>query len=51
MKTFINNLFSRKFLLCLGTAMVMIASKQYDQALIVALGYCGINVAESKVLK
>lgn len=51
MKTIIQNLLSRKFLLALGTIIVFIANKQYDQVMFTVLGYCGINVADSKLNK
>ena len=46
MKQFLLSLLSRKFLLALGTVLVMIANKQYVGAVTVVLGYMGINVAD-----
>jgi len=45
MKEFFKSLLSRKFLLVLGTTIVLIASSQYVEAVAVVLGYLGINVA------
>ena len=49
MKTFLLSLLSRKFLIALGTILVFVANKQYDQALITALGYMGINIVDTKI--
>lgn len=49
MKEFLKSLLSRKFLLALGTALVFIASEQYDQALYVVLAYLGFNTAQKFV--
>lgn len=49
MKDFFKSLLSRKFLLALGTTLVLISSGQYDQAVIVVLGYLGVNVVNKMV--
>lgn len=49
MKEFLKSLLSRKFLLALGTVIVLIASEQYMEAVAVVLGYLGINVANKAV--
>lgn len=49
MKDFLKSLLSRKFLLTLGTTIVLIASEQYMEAVAVVLGYLGINVANKAV--
>ena len=49
MKEFLKSLLSRKFLLALGTVIVLIASEQYMEAIAVVLGYLGINVANKAV--
>ena len=40
---------SRKFLLALGTVLVLIANEQYNEAVVVVLGYLGVNVADQKL--
>jgi len=49
MKDFLKSLLSRKFLLALSAALVFVANKQYDQVVIVVLGYLGVNVADVKL--
>lgn len=49
MKQFLISILSRKFLLTLGTVLVLTASEQYNEAVIVVLGYLGVNVADAKL--
>jgi hypothetical protein len=51
MKTFLKSLLSRKFIIAVCSVIALFAAKQYDQAIIVALGYMGINVVDTKVRK
>ena len=43
MKQFVRSLFTRKFLLAFGSAVVFIANGQYDLALFAVLGYLGVE--------
>lgn len=45
MKVFIASLLSRKFLLALGTFLVLVANNQYTEAVAVVIGYLGAEGA------
>lgn len=49
MKEFVRSLFTRKFLLALGTAIVFIANGAYTEAVAVILGYLGVEGAADAV--
>lgn len=49
MKEFVRSLFTRKFLLALGTTIVFAANGQYDLALYAVLGYLGVEGAADAV--
>ena len=43
MKEFLRSLFTRKFLLALGTTLVFIANGQYTEAVAVVIAYLGVE--------
>lgn len=46
-KDFIERVTSRKFWVTVGSFITLVASKQYDEAVMIVLGYLGVNaVAE-----
>lgn len=45
MKQFLLSLLSRKFLLALGTVLIMVANGQYTEAVAVVIGYIGVEGA------
>lgn len=45
MKQFLTSLLSRKFLLALGTTLVLIANGAYTEAVAVILGFIGVEGA------
>lgn len=45
MKQFLTSLLSRKFLLALGTFLVLVANGQYTEAVAVIIGYIGVEGA------
>lgn len=45
MKQFLESLLSRKFLLALGTFLVLVASERYTEAVAVVIGYIGVEGA------
>lgn len=45
MKDFLLSLTSRKFLLALGTFLVMVSNGQYTEAVAVVIGYIGVEGA------
>ncbi len=49
MKEFIRSLFTRKFLLALGTTLVFVANGQYTEAVAVVIAYLGVEGAADAV--
>lgn len=49
MKDFLRSLFTRKFLLALGTTLMLIANGQYTEAVAVVIGYLGVEGAADAV--
>lgn len=49
MKAFIRSLFTRKFLLALGTTLVLVANGAYTEAVAVVIGYLGVEGAADAV--
>jgi hypothetical protein len=49
MRTFLQSLLSRKFLLAVGTALVFIANGAYTEAVAVILGFLGVEGAADAV--
>lgn len=45
MKEFLLSLLSRKFMLALGTVLIMVANGQYTEAVAVVIGYIGVEGA------
>ncbi len=49
MKDFIKSLFTRKFLLALGTTLVLVANGAYTEAVAVVIGYLGVEGAADAI--
>jgi len=49
MKEFLRSLLTRKFLLALGTTLVLVANGQYTEAVAVVIGYLGVEGAADAV--
>jgi hypothetical protein len=48
MKALVSRLTSRKFLLAVSAVAALVAAHQFNQAVVVALGYFGVNIADVK---